>query len=120
MIDQLKNKTDWEQKYSFLIEIGRGGPALGEKHKTDANLIRACQSKVWFVIEEEKPAAESEAIFINGALRLIMAAFEDNPDQAESRIQQTEILQSISGTRANGLKHIIDKLKLFYNEKSIL
>ena len=51
IVDEFSMYDDWMDKYAYLIEIGNGLNAMDETHKTDDNLIKGCQSRVWFHAE---------------------------------------------------------------------
>ena len=49
IVDEFSMYDDWMDKYAYLIEIGNGLSAMDETHKTEDNLIKGCQSRVWFI-----------------------------------------------------------------------
>ena len=51
IVDEFSMYDDWMDKYAYLIEIGNGLSAMDETHKTEDNLIKGCQSRVWFHAE---------------------------------------------------------------------
>lgn len=48
IIDEFSIYDDWMDKYAYLIELGSGLEGMDEAHKTEENLIKGCQSRVWF------------------------------------------------------------------------
>jgi len=70
---------DWMDKYAYLIEIGNGMPAMDEQYKTDDNLIKGCQSRVWFYPEMRGELlyfmADSDAIITKGIAALLVRVF---------------------------------------------
>ena len=53
IIDEFAMYEDWMQRYEYMIELGKSLPLIQEKYKTDDNLIKGCQSKVWVHAEME-------------------------------------------------------------------
>ena len=51
ILDEFSVFTDWMDKYEYIIEIGKSLPMIDEKDKTEANLIKGCQSRVWLSSE---------------------------------------------------------------------
>ena len=66
IVEEFAVFTDWMDKYEYIIELGKGVPAIEERDKTEENLIKGCQSRVWLScrIEDGKLyfAADSDAI----------------------------------------------------------
>ena len=67
---------NWEQKYEYLIDLGKDLAAIDEIHKTDDNLIKGCQSRVWLYAKEENDkiffSADSDAIMTKGIIALLI------------------------------------------------
>ena len=53
LIEEFNMFDDWMQKYEYMIELGKSLPIIDEAHKTDDNLIKGCQSKVWLTTSFE-------------------------------------------------------------------
>ncbi len=47
IIDEFSMFEDWEERYQYMIDLGKDLPLIDEKYKTDDNIIKGCQSKVW-------------------------------------------------------------------------
>jgi cysteine desulfuration protein SufE len=52
LIDEFAMFTDWQDRYEHLIELGKDLPLIAPEHKTDDNLVRGCQSRVWLNAEQ--------------------------------------------------------------------
>ena len=69
---------DWEDKYRFILEIGRNLPEMDASHRIEDNLIRGCQSQVWLVheIEDNKLRfqIDSDAHIVRGLLKILLVA----------------------------------------------
>jgi len=112
---------DWMQRYEFIIEMGKSLPGISETNKTDDNLIKGCQSKVWLHADYKDGklifSADSDAILTKAIIALLLKVFNDRtPDQildAEPYfIDEIGLKEHLSPTRANGLLSMIKQIKL--------
>ena len=112
---------DWMQRYEFIIEMGKSLPGISETNKTNDNLIKGCQSKVWLHADYKDGklvfSADSDAILTKGIIALLLKVFNDRtPDQildAEPYfIDEIGLKEHLSPTRANGLLSMIKQIKL--------
>ncbi|MBE6224538.1 MAG: SufE family protein [Bacteroidales bacterium] len=129
IVDEFAIFTDWMDKYEYIIELGKGVPAIEEKDKTEENLIRGCQSRVWLScrIEDGKLyfAADSDAIITKGIISLLIRVYNgqapaDILANEPEFIGQIGLQENLSPTRANGLVSMIKQIKIYamaYNNK---
>ena len=112
--------SDWMEKYEYLIELGKEMPLIDEKQKTDENLIKGCQSRVWLSCAEEEGLlnfrADSDAIITKGMISLLLRVFngqkpEDILAAELDFIDEISLRENLSPTRANGLVSMIDKIR---------
>ena len=54
IVDEFSMFDDWMQRYEYIIELGKSLPLIEEQFKTDDNIIKGCQSKVWVHAEEKQ------------------------------------------------------------------
>ena len=122
IIDEFSMFDDWMQKYEYLIEMGKSLPLIAEEFKTDDNIIKGCQSKVWIHadVSSEKLqfTADSDAIITKGIIALLIRTFSDQKAEdiinAEMAfIDEIGLKDHLSPTRANGLVSMIKQIKLF-------
>ena len=120
IVEEFAVLTDWMDKYEYLIELGKSMPLIGEKDKTEENLIRGCQSRVWLSCRSEGGrlhfAADSDAIITKGIISLLLRVYDgQTPDDIlaadESFIEQIGLKENLSPTRANGLVSMIQTIK---------
>ena len=113
---------DWMDKYAYLIEIGNGMPAMDEQYKTDDNLIKGCQSRVWFSPEMREGLlyfmADSDAIITKGIAALLVRVFSgQKPEEIANAdlgfIDEIGLTQHLSPTRSNGLVSMIRQIKMY-------
>jgi cysteine desulfuration protein SufE len=111
----------WEDKYQYLIDMGKDLHALPEALKTDDRLIKGCQSRVWMSSELENGKviykADSDAIITKGMVALVIRVLSDHtPDEIMKAdmhfIDEIGLKEHLSPTRANGLLSMIKQMKL--------
>ena len=121
IIEDLDFLDDWEQRYQYIIDLGKQLPSLAEEHKQDLNKVRGCQSNVWMVSEEHDGRlqfkVDSDAVIVQGLLAVVLAAY-DNKTRAEIQtfdidayFTQLDLERHISPTRGNGLRAIVAKIQ---------
>ena len=113
---------NWEQKYEYLIDLGKDLAAIDEIHKTDDNLIKGCQSRVWLYAKEENEkiffSADSDAIMTKGIIALLIRVLSgqsaaDIVNADLNFIKKIGLKEQLSATRANGLVSMIKQMKLY-------
>lgn len=122
IVDEFSMFDDWMQRYEHMIELGKSLPLIEERYKTDSNLIKGCQSKVWVYAEmkDEKIVftADSDAIITKGIIAVLIRAFsnqhpKDIIDADTHFIDEIGLKEHLSPTRANGLVSMIKQLKMY-------
>ena len=114
--------TDWEDKYRYIIELGKELPELSDKDKTPSNLIRGCQSQVWLVYEisSEKHLQmhiDSDAHIVRGLIAIVLASLNNRTASqvlefdVESLFKELELMEHLSPTRGNGLRSMVGQIK---------
>ncbi|GEM54480.1 Fe-S metabolism protein SufE [Flavobacterium branchiophilum NBRC 15030 = ATCC 35035] len=129
IVEEFLMFDDWMQRYEYIIELGKNLPLIDASLKTDENLIKGCQSKVWMhgAIENHIIyfTADSDAILTKGIVALLIRTFSGQSAQAilEAKldfIDQIGLKEHLSPTRANGLLSMIKQIKMYalaYNSK---
>ena len=110
----------WDQKYEFLIDLGKGLPVMSESLKVEENLIKGCQSNVWLssYLKDEKICflADSDALITRGLIALLLKVFS-NARAKEIALFDLKLISQIgldkhlSMNRSNGLVKMIEKIK---------
>lgn len=121
LLDTFEFFDDWEDKYRFIIDIGKELPGLPDGDKTDAHLIRGCQSQVWLTYESSdeglKFTMDSDAHIVRGLIAVVLIVIQN---RSASEIQQLDIegifgqldlLAHLSVTRGNGLRAMVSRIK---------
>lgn len=122
IVDEFSMFDDWMQRYEYIIELGRSLPLIDEKYKTDENIIKGCQSKVWLHGEQKDDrivfTADSDAILTKGIIALLIRAFSNQKPTAileanTDFIDEIGLKEHLSPTRANGLVSMIKQIKMY-------
>ncbi|TRZ46451.1 SufE family protein [Robertkochia solimangrovi] len=122
IVDEFSMFDDWMQRYEYMIELGKSLPLIDDAYKTDDNLIKGCQSKVWVHAElsDEKLlfTADSDAIITKGIIAILIRAFSGHKPQEiinadTAFIDEIGLKEHLSPTRANGLVNMIKQLKMY-------
>ena len=111
----------WEDKYRFVIDLGRTLPALEEKHRTPGNLVRGCQSQVWLLSElrdgKLQLRIDSDAHIVRGLIAIVLAAYQNQaPGEVrafdmEALFQELDLLRHLSPARGNGLRAMVARIR---------
>ncbi len=122
IVNEFSMFEDWMQRYEYMIELGKALPLIDEKYKTEDNIIKGCQSKVWVHAELNEGklifTADSDAIITKGIIAILIRAFSNQKPQdiieADTHFIDTiGLKEHLSPTRANGLVSMIKQLKLY-------
>jgi cysteine desulfuration protein SufE len=110
------------ERYEYIIELGKGLPVIEEQFKTEDNIIKGCQSKVWVHAEEKDGkvvfSADSDAILTKGIIAILIRAFSNQTPAAileanTDFVDEIGLKEHLSATRANGLVSMIKKIKMY-------
>ncbi len=112
----------WEDKYRFIIDLGKELPELDAAERREEYLIRGCQSQVWFVPATSEAGTldlklDSDAHIVRGLIALVMAAYNGRQPaeilsfDIDGLFDELELLQHLSPTRGNGLRAMLAAIK---------
>lgn len=122
LIDEFEFLDDWEQKYEYIIELGKELKGLPEDKKTEDNLIKGCQSKVWLdaFFEDGKLyfMADSDGILPKGIVALLVRIYsghstEEILNSDFNFISEIGLQEFLSPSRANGLMAMTKQIKFY-------
>ncbi len=81
IVDEFSMFDDWMQRYEYIIDLGKNLPLIKDEAKTDNNLIKGCQSKVWLQGEQNDDkvvfTADSDAILTKGIIAILIRTFSN-------------------------------------------
>ena len=122
IVNEFSMFDDWMERYEYIIELGKGLPIIEEQYKTEDNIIKGCQSKVWVHAEEKDGnvvfSADSDAILTKGIIAILIRAFSNQTPAAileanTDFVDEIGLKEHLSATRANGLVSMIKKIKMY-------
>ncbi len=122
IIEDFDMFEEWDEKYQYIIDMGKSLESLPESEKKEENLVRGCQSRVWLTAAFENGIvtykADSDAIITKGLVAILVNVLSGNTPEAitEASLQFVDkigIREHLSPTRANGLNAMIKKMKAY-------
>lgn len=122
IVDEFSMFDDWMQRYEYIIELGKSLPLIDEQYKTEDNIIKGCQSKVWVHGEQNDNkivfTADSDAILTKGIIAILIRTFSNQKAAAileanTDFIDEIGLKEHLSPTRANGLVSMIKQIKMY-------
>ena len=122
IIEEFAMFEDWMQRYEYMIDLGKTLPLIAAEFKTDDNIIKGCQSKVWVHAELKDSqlefTADSDAIITKGIIAILFRVFSNQHPKDilasdTSFIDQIGLKEHLSPTRANGLVSMIKQIKMY-------
>ncbi|ESU24610.1 hypothetical protein FEDK69T_05310 [Flavobacterium enshiense DK69] len=122
IIDEFSMFDDWDERFQYVIDLGKDLPLIDEQFKTDENTIKGCQSKVWVHAEEKNGniifTADSDAIITKGIIAILVRAFSNQSPKSileadTDFIDEIGLKEHLSPTRANGLVSMIKQIKMY-------
>ena len=122
IIDEFSLYEEWLDKYAYLIDLGKECPVIDEKDKTDSNLIKGCQSRVWLSCTCDDGLlhfrADSDAVITRGIVTLLIRALDGHTPQEIldadlAFIDAIGLKEHLSPTRSNGLTSMVKQMKMY-------
>ncbi|MFC2084768.1 SufE family protein [Bacteroidota bacterium] len=113
---------EWDDRYVYIIQLGRDLAPFPEEHRTDKNKIEGCQSQVWMNAEFEdgkvKIVADSDAMIVKGLIAVLLKAYSGySPEEIVSAppdfIKEIGIDKHLSPTRKNGLGAMLKQIQMY-------
>lgn len=116
------DEENWDERYQYVIDLGKTLPLIDEKYKVEENIIKGCQSKVWLHGEQNEGkivfTADSDAILTKGIIAILIRTFSNQTpsdilDSDTKFIDEIGLKEHLSPTRANGLVSMIKQIKMY-------
>ena len=124
IIDDFAYLDDWEDRYRYVIELGKALPDLAEEKRTAENKVNGCASQVWVVTHRGEGAdpvltfeGDSDAHIVRGLVAIVLAAYSG---KRASEIAETDVIEifdriglveNLSSQRANGLRSMVRRIR---------
>ena len=115
---------DWEDRYRYVIELGKALPPLPEAERTEANKVRGCASQVWLWTRNNlgDPArlrfvGDSDAHIVRGLIAVLIALFDNRTAaeidaiDAEARLAELDLAEHLSSQRSNGVRAMVERIR---------
>ncbi|WP_237133752.1 SufE family protein [Pseudohongiella sp. O18] len=126
IVDTLAFFDSWDDRYKYIIDLGRELPPMADEHKVEDNLIRGCQSQVWLVTREEQQGSQdgklyfdvdSDAFIVKGLLAIVMAAYNGKTADEilafniQAYFESIDLMRHLSPTRGSGLQAMVARIQ---------
>ena len=114
---------DWEDRYAFIIDLGKQLPSFPDAERTEKNYVHGCQSQVWLIHHYDKESGklllliDSDAIIVRGLAAIILLAYNNlTPTDLlatdiDKLFERLDLFRHISPTRGNGLRSMISNIR---------
>lgn len=116
---------NWEDKYKYIIELGKNCPSLNEDEKNNDNKVDGCASQVWLITKKEKLndkiilkfKGDSDALIVKGLVVILFSIFsEKSPDEiikidAFEKLRNLDLERNLTMQRSNGLSSMVKRIK---------
>lgn len=121
IVETLSFFDTWEDRYKYIIDLGRELPPLDASQRSEDNIVRGCQSQVWLASHQEGDRlffdADSDAFIVKGLLAVVLAAYNaKTPEQIlafdiDGYFESLNLMKHLSLTRGNGLRAMVKRIQ---------
>lgn len=120
IIEEFELFDDWADKYEYIIDLGKKLKGLPEEQKTEDNIIKGCQSRVWLNAHKDEQKlvfeADSEAIIVKGLVNMLIRVLSGHTPQEIAKadlyfMEKIGMSQHLAQTRSNGLASMVKQMK---------
>jgi cysteine desulfuration protein SufE len=120
IVEEFSLFDSWDDKYEYIIDLGKKLPPLDQKYKVDENKVRGCQSTVYLVADYKDGRvfykAESDAVIVKGLISMLIRVLSgQKPDDIVNAplnfIREIGMMTHLAQTRSNGLLAMVKQMK---------
>lgn len=123
VLDGFEFLDDWEERYAFIIDLGKQLPAFPDDERKEENYVHGCQSQVWLTHYYDEQSGklylliDSDAIIVRGLAAIILVALNGKSPRdllatdIDELFEQLDLFRHISPTRGNGLRAMVGKIR---------
>jgi cysteine desulfuration protein SufE len=120
IVEEFSLFDSWDDKYEYIIDMGKKLPALEEEHKKDENKVKGCQSTVWLVADYKNGRvyykADSDAVIVKGLISMLIRVLSgQTTDEIVNAkldfIREIGMMSHLAQTRSNGLLAMVKQMK---------
>ncbi|MBK6978645.1 MAG: SufE family protein [Cytophagaceae bacterium] len=122
LIEDFELFDDWEEKYEYIIDMGKKLPVMPDEHKSEENIIKGCQSVVWLNASFKEGLvhfeADSQAMIVKGLVSMLLNVLSGHtPEEVLHAdlyfIEKIGLTSHLAQTRANGLASMVKQMKTY-------
>jgi len=123
VFDAFEFLDDWEERYGYIIDLGKSLPEFPDSERTEENYVHGCQSQVWLITQYDKAdnklylMIDSDAIIVKGLAAIVLVTLNSKSPQeicemdVEATFEKIDLMRHISPTRGNGLRSMLELIK---------
>jgi cysteine desulfuration protein SufE len=124
LVDDFELFEDWEERYRYIVDLGKNLAPMDEADKTEANKVRGCMSQVWMTCRNDNGSppvltftADSDAFIVKGLIAILMELYSGRTPPEILELDATEALSKLglashlSPNRRNGFVAMVDRIK---------
>jgi len=121
IVEAISFFDSWEDRYRYMIDLGKEIPTMDDALKTDDKIIPGCQSLVWLDFKKQGERfifqVDSDALIVKGLLAIVLAAYNNKTSEEilafdiENYFAKLDLIKHLSPTRGNGLKAMVERIK---------
>ncbi len=122
LADEFELLGDWEERYRYVIELGRDLAPLSDAERSEANKVRGCASQVWLVSEPQPDGSlvfrgDSDAHIVSGLIAIVLRLYSGQPAadiaafDAKAALDRLGLSEALSSQRSNGLKAMVARIQ---------
>jgi len=123
VLDAFEFLDDWEERYAYIVDLGKQLPAFPDDERIEKNYVHGCQSQVWLIHHHDETSGklflliDSDAIIVRGLAAIILVALNGKTPREllatdiDELFEQLDLFRHISPTRGNGLRAMVGKIR---------
>ncbi|GAA3563793.1 MULTISPECIES: SufE family protein [Marinobacter] len=123
VLDAFEFLDDWEERYAYIIDLGKQLPAFPDDERVEENYVHGCQSQVWLIhhLDEDDGKLylliDSDAMIVRGLAAIILVALNGKAPREllstdiDELFERLDLFRHISPTRGNGLRAMVGKIR---------
>lgn len=124
IMDDFSFLDDWEDRYRYVIELGKALPDLADEKKTAENKVQGCASQVWVVSHSDEAAdpvltfeGDSDAHIVRGLVAIVLATYSGKKASEIAALDAIDVfgkiglVEHLSSQRANGLRSMVNRIR---------
>jgi len=123
VLDAFEFLDDWEERYAFIVDLGRQLPEFPDDERKEENYVHGCQSQVWLIHYHDQDSGklflliDSDAIIVRGLAAIILVAMNGKSPRdllatdIDELFEKLDLFRHISPTRGNGLRAMVGKIR---------